>query len=86
MKKLLQANGQSLMANVQGYHYQCLNGKWRVIIDWYGKGISNGIFHNNTFANKNVFREYKFAKPTLTVPGERNSQSPEAGLYKISLK
>lgn len=80
-----QVKAQSLMANVQGRHYTSLNGKWQVIIDWYDKGVSNGIFKDDTLPDKTTFREYRFVNRTLNVPGDWNSQRAELKYYEGSV-
>lgn len=82
---LNQVKAQVLMANVPGRHYISLNGKWQVIVDWYDKGVSNGIFKDDSLPDKNVFREYRFVSSTLDVPGDWNSQRAELKYYEGSV-
>jgi len=62
---------------------QSLDGKWQVILDWYGNGSTQAIASNRQVAGKNEFLEFSFDNSqTLSVPGDWNSQRAELKYYE----
>lgn len=60
-----------------------LDGKWQVIIDWYGNGNETDIAQNKQATGKNDFIEFSFDNSqTLYVPGDWNSQRDELKYYE----
>lgn len=60
-----------------------LDGKWQVIIDWYGNGYAGDIARNKQPIGKNDFLEFSFDNSqTLAVPGDWNSQRDELKYYE----
>lgn len=60
-----------------------LDGKWNVIIDWYGSGNAGDIARNKQAEGKNDFVEFSFDNSqTLAVPGDWNSQRDELKYYE----
>ncbi|WP_289660815.1 glycoside hydrolase family 2 protein [Flavobacterium panacagri] len=89
---------QNLISNVSNRNTTSLNGVWNYIIDPYQTGFysfhldqydkqekpAKGAFFNNYHAeNKQELVEYDFDKsPTITIPGDWNSQVPELKYYE----
>ena len=89
---------QDLLINTNNRNITTLNGTWHYIVDPYETGyynyrykpydqlerISNSAFYNNYHTdNKMALVEYDFDKsPTLTVPGDWNSQKEKLFYYE----
>ena len=81
-----------LIQNVHARHCRSLNGVWHSIVDPYQNGaidyrgqplLVDGYFENRKPASKSDRIEYDFdASPTLTVPGDWNSQRRELFFYE----
>jgi len=85
------SQADNLIANVDGRKTVSLNGDWNVIIDPYESGyynhryqpIANGYFINEKPENERSRIEYDFdTSPTLSVPGDWNTQMPELLFYE----
>jgi beta-glucuronidase len=73
----------SLIANVPGRMTFSLNGIWRIIIDPNETGLSDQFYENRKPKDKRELVEYDFdASPTLSVPGDWNSQRPDLLFYE----
>jgi len=60
-----------------------LDGKWNVIIDWYGSGNAADIASNKQATGKDDFVEFSFDNSqTLAVPGDWNYQRDELKYYE----
>jgi beta-glucuronidase len=85
------------IANVYARTHTSLNGKWHVIVDPYDNGYYDyrhepwdaqaaprgGYFLDRRLTDKTVLQEYNFeASPTLTVPGDWNSQNEKFLYYE----
>lgn len=82
---------QPLIANPDGREVMHLDGQWRTIVDPYENGYydyryrpsENGYFKNAKPRNPSDLVEYDFDRsPTLTVPGDWNSQRSTLLLYE----
>lgn len=85
-----------LMMNPRGRTYRSLagrseSGEWRVIVDPYDTGYydyrrrpnPNGYFRDESPSSPSALQEYDFdTSPTLSVPGDWNSQDPQLALYE----
>jgi beta-glucuronidase len=80
-----------LISNVFGRKHLSLNGPWHAIIDPYENGYYDYRYEplekpygsNEKPKSEGDRIEYDFDQsPTLTVPGDWNSQRPELGLYE----
>jgi len=91
------AHAETAIANVYARSHTSLNGKWHIIIDPYETGYydyrrepldaakdpRSGYFLDRRPTDKTVLQEYDFAKsPTLTVPGDWNSQEEKFLYYE----
>jgi beta-glucuronidase len=73
----------SLIANVPGRTTFSLDGTWRIIVDPYETGLSARFYENRKPRDKRELVEYDFdASPTLSVPGDWNSQRPDMFFYE----
>ncbi|WP_345951970.1 glycoside hydrolase family 2 TIM barrel-domain containing protein [Mucilaginibacter sp. PAMB04274] len=62
---------------------QSLDGKWQILVDWYGIGNADDIARNKQPAGKNEFVEFSFDNSqTLDVPGDWNSQRNDLKYYE----
>src|SRR5512145_2550074 len=88
---------QEVMTNVPGRNSFSLNGKWNYIVDPYENGYfdyryepfdknenpTGGYFLDRKPADKSELLEYNFdLMPTLTVPGDWNSQDDKLFYYE----
>lgn len=84
-------NAFHLISNVFGRKHQSLNGQWHAIVDPYENGYYDyryeaspdhyGLNRKPKSVSDRI--EYDFDEsPTLTVPGDWNSQRPELSLYE----
>jgi len=83
--------GTELVQNTEARKFLSLNGEWHIIIDPYENGFysyrykerNDGYFRNDKAKNPSDLVEYDFSKsPTLTVPGDWNSQQERLFLYE----
>jgi beta-glucuronidase len=73
----------SLLANLPGRATQSLNGTWRIIVDPDESGLSARFYENRKPQDKRDLVEYDFdASPTLSVPGDWNSQRADLLFYE----
>lgn len=88
---VLAAPPEPLIANPDGRDVVALDGEWHVIVDPYENGYynyryqphENGYFKNAKPATPADLIEYDFDRsPTLTVPGDWNSQRESLRLYE----
>lgn len=74
---------ESRVGNISGRDVKNLDGKWQVILDWYGSGNATAIANNKQATGKNDFTEFSFDNSqTLSVPGDWNSQRAELKYYE----
>jgi len=77
------AGAQTAMINVQARKTFSLNGQWNIIIDPGGGGNWRQVWLEHKPQKKTDFFEYSFdGGPTLTVPGDFNSQMKELTYYE----
>jgi beta-glucuronidase len=77
------ASAQTAMVNVQARKITGLNGQWNIIIDPAGGGNWRQVWLEHKPQKKTDFFEYSFdGGPTLTVPGDFNSQMKELAFYE----
>src|SRR5690348_3349013 len=75
-------NAQPFMQNPSGRNTTSLDGKWQIIIDWYGLRYDE-IGRDAGPRGKHHFVESGFSDDlTLRVPGDWNSQLPELKYYE----
>jgi beta-glucuronidase len=94
------ARGEVVLADVFARQTTSLNGQWHVIVDPYDTGyydyrhqpydeaekITGGFAPDHLATNKTELIEYNFdTSPTLTVPGDWNSQDPKLYYYEGSV-
>jgi beta-glucuronidase len=82
------ANAQTAMNNVYGRHIINLNGNWKVVIDPFDIGLGDwkAVYKDRKPEGKTDFVEYSFdLGPSLSVPGDFNSQLPELTYYESSV-
>ncbi|HEV1993635.1 MAG TPA: beta galactosidase jelly roll domain-containing protein, partial [Candidatus Acidoferrum sp.] len=73
----------NVIANLPGRSATSLNGAWHTIVDPYENGLGGRYFEDKKPANKNNLIEYNFeASPTLSVPGDWNSQRESLLFYE----
>lgn len=93
----LKGFSQDVVQNIQSRNNISLNGRWNYIIDPYQNGYydyrrlafdqskngQGGYYDDQVQKNKGELIEYDFDhSPTLNVPGDWNSQSPELKFYE----
>ncbi|MEQ8552545.1 MAG: glycoside hydrolase family 2 TIM barrel-domain containing protein [Cyclobacteriaceae bacterium] len=77
------ASAQTAMINSQSRNATSLNGDWNVIIDPAGSGNWRQVWLEQKPQKKTDFFEYSFeGAPTLSVPGDFNSQMCELTYYE----
>ncbi|MVN91745.1 glycoside hydrolase family 2 protein [Mucilaginibacter aquatilis] len=80
---LLLVNSSEVLAQATLRKSFNLNGKWNVIVDWYGSGNAHDIATQKRPVTKTDFVEFSFDNSqTLYVPGDWNSQRPELKYYE----
>lgn len=73
----------TVIANLPGRSTTSLNGTWHTIVDPYENGLGGRYFEDKKPFNKNDLIEYNFeASPTLSVPGDWNSQRESLLFYE----
>jgi beta-glucuronidase len=80
---LAQEKGEALIANVGARTTTSLNGAWHYIVDPYESGLGARYYEDRDPRKDNALIEYDFAaSPTLTVPGDWNSQREALFFYE----
>jgi beta-glucuronidase len=76
-------DAQNAMINIASRKCISLDGKWQIIIDPTGAGDWRQVWQERKPEKKTDFIEYSFeGGPSLTVPGDFNTQLPELKLFE----
>lgn len=77
------AGQDTLIQNVSARPLQSLDGDWQYVVDPYETGNGDHFYEDRTPGDVSVLQEYDFNHfPSLTVPGDWNSQSEKLLFYE----